>query len=169
MRDYRCRGGLILYRTVIKGSELQGTAVLDISEPVRDYARVSLVSLVTDKCGAALIVTRLRAVMGATAAPAERQEVSVVRGYLLLHCDARAAVMQLASCRSCRLAYTRIPSWVVQVLINGKVSGFFERSNPRNLPLPNIFSDVGPNEEVGQRFPGAHSCLLVEFVSADCL
>ncbi len=41
-----CRGGLILYRTVIKGSELQGTAVLDISEPVRDYARVSLVSLV---------------------------------------------------------------------------------------------------------------------------
>ena len=36
------RGGLILYRTVIKGAALQGTAVLDISEPVRDYARVSL-------------------------------------------------------------------------------------------------------------------------------
>ena len=31
-----------MYRTVIKGSELQGTAVLDIGEPVRDYARVSL-------------------------------------------------------------------------------------------------------------------------------
>ncbi len=41
----------------------------------------------------------------------------------------------------------------MQVLINGKVSGFFERSNPRNLPLPNIFSDIGPNEEVGQRSP----------------
>lgn len=50
---------------------------------------------------------------------------------------------------------------MVQVLINGKVSGFFERSNPRNLPLPNIFSDIGPNEEVGQRFTGAHSRLLV--------
>ena len=44
--------------------------------------------------------------------------------------------------------------WVLQVLINGKVSGFFERSNPRNLPLPNIFSDIDPNEEVGQRSPG---------------
>ena len=38
------RGGLILYRTVIKGAALQGTAVLDISEPVRDYARVSALS-----------------------------------------------------------------------------------------------------------------------------
>ncbi len=37
------RGGLILYRTTIKGAALQGTAVLDISEPVRDYARVSAV------------------------------------------------------------------------------------------------------------------------------
>ncbi len=26
----------------------------------------------------------------------------------------------------------------MQVLINGKVSGFFERSNPRKLPLPSI-------------------------------
>ncbi len=43
----------------------------------------------------------------------------------------------------------RLPWSVMQVLINGKVSGFFERSNPRNLPLPNIFSDLGPNEEVG--------------------
>ncbi|CAL5218934.1 g683 [Coccomyxa viridis] len=73
MEEYGQSGGLILYRTTIKGAALQGTAVLDISEPVRDYARV---------------------------------------------------------------------------LINGKVSGFFERSNPRNLPLPNIFSDLGPNEEV---------------------
>ena len=37
---------------------------------------------------------------------------------------------------------------LVQVLINGEVAGFFERSNPRNLPLPNIFGDLGPNEEV---------------------
>ena len=35
-----CRGGLILYRAVLKGSQLQGSAVLDIGEPVRDYARV---------------------------------------------------------------------------------------------------------------------------------
>jgi hypothetical protein len=35
----------------------------------------------------------------------------------------------------------------VQVLINGKVAGFFERSNPRDLPLPNIFG-ITPNEEV---------------------
>lgn len=48
----------------------------------------------------------------------------------------------------------------MQVLINGKVSGFFERSNPRNLPLPNIFTDIGPNDEVGQRLPEAvsHMC-----------
>ena len=37
---------------------------------------------------------------------------------------------------------------LVQVLINGQVAGFFERSNPRNLPLPNIFGTLGPNEEV---------------------
>ena len=37
---------------------------------------------------------------------------------------------------------------LAQVLINGEVAGFFERSNPRNLPLPNIFGDLGPNEEV---------------------
>ena len=35
-----CRGGLILYRAVLSGSQLQGSAVLDIGEPVRDYARV---------------------------------------------------------------------------------------------------------------------------------
>ena len=46
----------------------------------------------------------------------------------------------------------------MQVLINGKVSGFFERSNPRNLPLPNIFSDVGPNEEVSHCSPFIVSC-----------
>lgn len=39
---------------------------------------------------------------------------------------------------------------LVQVLINGKVAGFFERSNPRDLPLPNIFG-ITPNEEVGRR------------------
>ena len=39
---------------------------------------------------------------------------------------------------------------LVQVLINGKVAGFFERSNPRDLPLPNIFG-ITPNEEVGTR------------------
>jgi hypothetical protein len=38
----------------------------------------------------------------------------------------------------------------MQVLINGKVAGFFERSNPRNLPLPNIFG-ITPNEEVGSQ------------------
>lgn len=35
----------------------------------------------------------------------------------------------------------------MQVLINGKVAGFFERSNPRNLPLPNVFG-ISPNEQV---------------------
>ncbi len=38
----------------------------------------------------------------------------------------------------------------VQVLINGKVAGFFERSNPRDLPLPNVFG-ITPNEEVGRQ------------------
>ena len=54
------RGGLILYRTVIKGSELQGTAVLDIGEPVRDYARVSLFSFSTQAstCRTPLIFIR---------------------------------------------------------------------------------------------------------------
>ena len=37
--------------------------------------------------------------------------------------------------------------YLMQVLINGKIAGFFERSNPRNLPLPNVFG-IGPNEEV---------------------
>ena len=43
-----------MYRTVIKGSELQGTAVLDIGEPVRDYARVSLFSFFCAPTGGAL-------------------------------------------------------------------------------------------------------------------
>ena len=36
-----CRGGLILYRTTVNATLLQANAVLDIGEPVRDYARVS--------------------------------------------------------------------------------------------------------------------------------
>ena len=35
-----CRGGLILYRTVVAGAALDGNAVLDVGEPVRDYAQV---------------------------------------------------------------------------------------------------------------------------------
>ena len=34
------RGGLILYRTTVPATALNGGAVLDISEPVRDYAKV---------------------------------------------------------------------------------------------------------------------------------
>ncbi len=33
------RGGLILYRTVVAGAALDGNSVLDIGEPVRDYAQ----------------------------------------------------------------------------------------------------------------------------------
>ena len=33
------RGGLILYRTTVPATALNGGAVLDISEPVRDYAK----------------------------------------------------------------------------------------------------------------------------------
>ena len=48
---------------------------------------------------------------------------------------------------------------LAQVLINGEVAGFFERSNPRNLPLPNIFGDLGPNEEV-QFLLGLCNCMM---------
>ena len=37
-------------------------------------------------------------------------------------------------------------------------------ATPRNLPLPNIFSDIGPNEEVGQRSPEADPHPLVWIV-----
>lgn len=36
------RGGLILYRTVVGGAALDGNSVLDIGEPVRDYAKVCM-------------------------------------------------------------------------------------------------------------------------------
>ncbi len=34
------RGGLILYRTTVKGLSLAANSVLDVGEPVRDYAKV---------------------------------------------------------------------------------------------------------------------------------
>lgn len=36
----RGRGGLILYRTRVPAGALNGRSVLDIGEPVRDYAKV---------------------------------------------------------------------------------------------------------------------------------
>ena len=36
-----CRGGLILYRTVVEAKALQNGAELNVTKPVHDYARVS--------------------------------------------------------------------------------------------------------------------------------
>ncbi|CAL8469886.1 g9428 [Coccomyxa elongata] len=68
MEEYGQSGGLILYRTTVNATSLQANAVLDIGEPVRDYARV---------------------------------------------------------------------------LLDGKIVGFFERSNPRKLPLPSLSTASG--------------------------
>ena len=35
-----------------------------------------------------------------------------------------------------------------QVLLNGEVIGVLERSNPRNLSLPNVFGSGSPNGDV---------------------
>jgi hypothetical protein len=32
---------------------------------------------------------------------------------------------------------------VIQVLLDGKIVGFFERSNPRKLPLPSLSTSSG--------------------------
>ncbi|KAK9915942.1 hypothetical protein WJX75_006251 [Coccomyxa subellipsoidea] len=68
MEEYGQSGGLILYRTTVNATSLTANAVLDIGEPVRDYARV---------------------------------------------------------------------------LLDGKIVGFFERSNPRKLPLPSLSTSSG--------------------------
>ena len=39
MKLERGRGGLILYRTKVPAGALNGRSVLDIGEPVRDYAK----------------------------------------------------------------------------------------------------------------------------------
>ena len=37
------RGGLIWYRTTVKGLALAANSVLDVGEPVRDYAKVGTI------------------------------------------------------------------------------------------------------------------------------
>ena len=71
------RGGLILYRAVLNGSQLQGSAVLDIGEPVRDYARVG-----PNACRAALKA---------------HAEGGIQHGRPWLHVHARAAFLMVHS------------------------------------------------------------------------